>query len=112
MTGVSWCAAGCTIVETVAKCSLFMDGIAIYGSLFLKLWHPLKRADPANTADPEAAQWPRRSILTPDLESVTSITLGSYAFLACISFPEMIETNTRDNADKNAKHPLLHVEDR
>ena len=50
MTGVSWCAAGCTIVETVAKCSLFMDGIAIYGSLFLKLWHPLKRADPANTA--------------------------------------------------------------
>ena len=50
MTGVCWCAAGCTIVETVAKCSLFMDGIAIYGSLFLKLWHPLKRADPANTA--------------------------------------------------------------
>ena len=50
MTGVSWCAAGCTTVKTVAKCSLFMDGIAIYGSLFLKLWHPLKRANPANTA--------------------------------------------------------------
>ena len=50
MTGVCWYAAGCTTVKTVAKCSLFMDGIAIYGSLFLKLWHPLKRANPANTA--------------------------------------------------------------
>ena len=41
----------------------------------------------------EAAQWPRRSILTPYLESVTSITLGSYALLACICFPELIVTN-------------------
>ena len=31
--------------------------------------------------------------MTPDSEPVTSITLGSYALLACIFLPELIDTD-------------------
>ena len=36
--------------------------------------------------------------MTSDSDSVTSITLGSYALLAFISFPEMIQTNRRQTS--------------
>ena len=43
--------------------------------------------------------------MTPYLESVTSITLGSYALLACICLPELIETNTHTHVTNVSQGP-------